>query len=273
MAWIGGALLVAACSSPAGPTVSSTGTGSAADTGRSVVVLGHSGATGYNSDPSDPGADARANSWATGTNPAVDSVYRRLLLHSPQYEGHTTNLAEDGATVDGLLTQAAGVAGIRPHPGIVLVEIVDNDIRCDGTDSGNYAPFARKLSTALRTVSKAAPDAQLYLLSVWATTDVYAHVIAGLPTARRENTGDGPCDLFDSAGRIRASAVTYEQAIVEHYQQQLAAVCREIPHCQYDDGALERFPLAAADLTSDANHLSVAGHKKYAELVWKAFFE
>jgi hypothetical protein len=34
----------------------------------SIAVLGHSGATGENSDPQQPGVEVRANSWATGSN-------------------------------------------------------------------------------------------------------------------------------------------------------------------------------------------------------------
>lgn len=268
-------LLVTACSSDVGTAVaaSSTGAASVADRGRSVVVLGHSGATGYNSDPADRSRDARENSWATGTNPAVDSVYRRLLVRSPAYRGHNANLAQDGATVDELLNQVADVAAIRPEPGIVLVQIIDNDIQCDGTDAQNYAPFTQKLTTALQTVGNAAPDAQLYLTSVWGTSDIYAHVIAAIPAVRPDHVGTGPCDLLDPAGHIRTSAVNYEQGIVEHYQQQVAVVCRAVPHCHYDDGALQHFPLTTADLTPDANHLSVSGHKKYAELAWNAFFQ
>ena len=35
-----------------------------------IAFLGHSGATGYDSDPKRPGVDARENSWATGEDPA-----------------------------------------------------------------------------------------------------------------------------------------------------------------------------------------------------------
>jgi lysophospholipase L1-like esterase len=237
-----------------------------------VVVLGHSGSTGYNTDPADGSRDVKENSWATGTNPAVDSVYRRLAARSPEYEGHTANLAEDGATVQNLLQQAHDVAGIRPAPGVVFVEIVDNDIRCDGTDAQNYAPFARTLTTALRTISTSAPDARIYVTSLWGTTQSYARAIAPIPAARRENTGTGPCDLFDSAGRARTPALAYLQDVVEHYQQQLAGVCRTVPNCHYDNGALQAFSITAADLTPDHNHLSISGHKKYADLVWKTFF-
>ena len=187
-------LLLAACSAGAGtaaPPVP-TGTGPATGAGRSIVVLGHSGATGYNSDPADRSRDARENSWATGTNPAVNSVYRRLVERSPEYEGHNVNLAQDGATVEGLRNQADNVAAVRPRPAIVLVEIVDNDIRCDGTDPENYAPFARTLTLALQAVANGAPDAELYLTSVWATTDTYARVVATLPAARQGTSAPVP---------------------------------------------------------------------------------
>jgi len=62
-------------------------------------VFGHSGATGYNSDPANPGTDARANSWASGTNPDVQSIYSRLLAVDPGIEGEVTDAAVDGSHV------------------------------------------------------------------------------------------------------------------------------------------------------------------------------
>ena len=63
-------------------------------------MLGHSGATGESSDPKKPlHYEARENSWATGTNPAVKSLYLRLLAVNPTIEGHNFNLAQGGADV------------------------------------------------------------------------------------------------------------------------------------------------------------------------------
>jgi hypothetical protein len=64
----------------------------------SMAILGHSGATGEDSDPAKPHVEVRANSWATGTNPAVNSVYQRILAHNPKIAGHNANLARAGAT-------------------------------------------------------------------------------------------------------------------------------------------------------------------------------
>jgi hypothetical protein len=84
------AALLAACSSSAGggPGAASRSTpapvAQASDKyPNSIVVLGHSGTTGYDSDPKAPETDAVQNSWATGDNPAVDSIYLRLLALNP----------------------------------------------------------------------------------------------------------------------------------------------------------------------------------------------
>jgi hypothetical protein len=58
-----------------------------------MFVLGHSGATGENSDPSKPRVEVRANSWATGTNPVVKSLYLRILAKNTAIQSHAVNLA------------------------------------------------------------------------------------------------------------------------------------------------------------------------------------
>ena len=64
----------------------------------SIAVLGHSGATGTMSDPGDPSRDAHENSWATGDNPEVESIYLRLREDHPDLKGHNFNAAVNGTT-------------------------------------------------------------------------------------------------------------------------------------------------------------------------------
>ena len=86
--------LLASCSSPgdAGAGTAATTSSSSQATQASdqypnaIAVLGHSGATGYDSQAA--GVDARENSRATGDNPAVDSIYLRLLALNPAVRGH-----------------------------------------------------------------------------------------------------------------------------------------------------------------------------------------
>lgn len=97
---LGVVALVTACGSAdpldATPTssVATTTTGPDSPYPDSIVVLGHSGATGANSD--NRGLDVKANSWATGTNPEVNSIYLRVLELNPNVEGHNVNVALDG---------------------------------------------------------------------------------------------------------------------------------------------------------------------------------
>ena len=59
-------------------------------------ALGGSVTAGFNTDCPDPWTDCPDNSWATGTNPAVDSVYIRLLALNPQLKDHNANDADSG---------------------------------------------------------------------------------------------------------------------------------------------------------------------------------
>ena len=85
-----------ACASGGSPTAYPDG----------IVVMGHSGATGYDSNPLNREADAPENSWATGDNPAVNSIYRRILARHPAIEGHAFNVARSGSDVNDLMRQA-----------------------------------------------------------------------------------------------------------------------------------------------------------------------
>src|SRR3954468_2958999 len=69
-------VILCGCSGSGSGSAASTSSGSAAEPParaypNSLVVIGHSGATGLHSDPTAPSADAKQNSWATGDNPAV----------------------------------------------------------------------------------------------------------------------------------------------------------------------------------------------------------
>jgi hypothetical protein len=128
-----------------------------------VVAVGHSGMTGYMSGPRSPGTDTEANSWATGTNPAVRSIYQRLVEVRPETAGHVANAASDGAASDRLPDQATEGLTRVPHPALLLVQILGNDLRCDGTDPQHYPEFRDNVRTAVQTVLKASPNASVVL--------------------------------------------------------------------------------------------------------------
>jgi hypothetical protein len=89
----------------------------------SIAALGDSDTTGF--DTVTPNRDAPQNSWSAGTNPAVNSVYLRILAASPRINGHASNFAEDGSGVTGLLRQARLAVGT--HAEYVTIESGGND--------------------------------------------------------------------------------------------------------------------------------------------------
>src|SRR6516225_6541691 len=104
---------------------------------RGIIALGHSALTGENSDPQSPGVVALRNSWATGANPAVDSIYQRLAAVDPAFRGHAVNAAVGGATAATLVGQATEALRVVPNPRLVIIEIIGTDIRCNGSDTSH----------------------------------------------------------------------------------------------------------------------------------------
>ncbi len=235
----------------------------------SLVVLGHSGTTGYNSDPTKPDTDATANSWATGDNPAVNSVYLRLLALNPAVRGHSTNVGLDGSTVDDLDGEIDRALAVSPLPDLFLIQTVDNDIGCNGTDKDNYAPFRSTLVAAMRTISAGAPKAAILVVSSpWATVANYTEVISHIPALKSDYSGQGLCDPFDVSGHPQPAGQHAQAVIIRRYLQEVSSACKAVPACRYDGGALHRMKITAKDITPDGNHLSVAGQAKQAALEW-----
>jgi lysophospholipase L1-like esterase len=236
----------------------------------SIVVMGHSGATGIHADVSAPQRSASEFSWATGESPEVDSIYRRLLVKHPALEGHNTNLAVNGAKVGGLEKQLDRVLEVQPTPDLVLVQILDNDMRCDGTDPENYGPFGETVARVLDRLTREIPDVQVFFVSPWADADLWTDWVAGHPDKRRRNSGSGPCAVFDEQGKRSPAGIRSQQQIIDSYRAEIAGACSQHPGCYTDEGAELTFVPTDADVGSDLAHLSIAGHRKYAEIAWQA---
>ncbi len=253
--------------SASGPDAS--GAGSSESNG--IAVIGHSGATGYDSDPDRPGEDIRANSWATGTNPQVASIYLRLLGTNPSLEGHATNIAIDGSDVVSLIGQATNLVGRTPKPQLVLVQSIDNDMKCDGTDAANYEPYRAKLTQVMDILTQGLPEAQIFFVSQWADVQTYDRVVFSVKP--QHLTGAGPCDTVSPAtGKIDPAKEAYLQGLVNDYFGIVTETCALYPTCRTDGGAMQQMDLAPGDMSSDLNHLSVAGHAKMAEITFAALY-
>jgi hypothetical protein len=238
----------------------------------SIVVLGDSGATGYASNPKHPGRDAPENSWATGTNPAVKSIYARILAANPAIRGHNRNLAQDGATLKELAAQVRTAVTLKPAPQLVLVQIMDDVMHCDGQDDTRYGAFKAELTATLLTLAKGLPKARIFMVGRWGTLSSYIKAVQSLGLGvRLEHAGKGPCSIFEPrTGRVVPEHVAYLKRITNGYHAAMADACAQVPTCRHDRGVARRLVVTAADLGWRHQHLSIQGQAKLAAGEWTA---
>lgn len=234
----------AATSAPTGPAATSAATAANAGKPVGVIAIGHSGLTGENSDPHRPGRVALANSWATGTSPEVNSIYRRLVVVRPETEGHVANTAQGGAPASSLAGQAQSALETVPTPALVVVQTIDSDIRCDGTDRTHVPEFGVALADALQVVTTASPDSRILVVGQLGRPPSWVL-----------------CDPDPSDTLI---------SIIEKYETEQARVCATVPNCRTDDGARAAYIERPEDFSSDRNHLNVSGQAEVAEITWPA---
>ena len=149
----------------------------------SIAVIGHSGATGYDSDPLR--SRWSHNSWVTGDNPAVQSLYQRILAHNPAIRGNRLNLAINGSRVDSLLLQARKAVTLKPD--LIVIQSIDNDIACDGSDPRRYKPFQIAFARALGVIATGAPDAHMFVVSQFGSPGTNVKALAAAKERRRRN--------------------------------------------------------------------------------------
>ena len=65
-----------------------------------------------------------------GLSPFLRQSVLRILAANPAIRGHNINLAQGGATVGELLLQAKEAVSLKPKPGLVLIQIMDDDVGC-----------------------------------------------------------------------------------------------------------------------------------------------
>ena len=231
-----------------------------------IIAIGHSGLTGESSDPDRPGEDARENSWATGTNPEVQSIYTRMIALRPETQGHASNGASGGAVSGQLAGQAKAALAEVPTPALAIIQTIDNDIRCDGTDSQHVTEFGAAVDKALQAITGQSPQTRVLIVGQWGRPATAAAAIARDPGSKAGVTGTGICDFFAPDGTLAPTKITALTAIIEGYEKEQARVCGTYPQCSTDDGAFAAFVDTPERLVS--GHLTIAGHVEAATLIW-----
>jgi len=231
----------------------------------SIAVLGHSGSTGENSDPRQPRVEVRANSWATGTNPTVNSLYRRILTHNPAAKGHNTNYSEGGATIDKVARQADRLLATDPKPDLIVIQVMDNDLTCPLERAG-LSHFRAKLASTLGKLARGAPNSSVFVVSQFGSAPTYARSLTR--KERASQGGTGPCDFMTPSGAVAQAKVARLEKAIHAYEAALKTACTKVRQCTYDGGAFGRIVDKRKYLSSDLNHFSIAGHAKAAAVAW-----
>lgn len=218
-------------------------------------------------------ADNSANSWATGANPAVNSLALRLATRNPALSGHVYNLARPGARMGDLPAQAAVVKALGVE--YVTVLMGANDV-CAPSEAAMtpVETFRQQFETALSMLAEATPVPRTLVLSIPDPTQLVTlyrdnrnavaiwTLFEFCPTALARPRSTAPEDV---ARRERV-----RQRVAE-YNRQLAEVCARYPFCRYDGDAVFNTRLEAADISPiDYFHLSVRGQARLAEIAWAA---
>ncbi|MFD8015425.1 SGNH/GDSL hydrolase family protein [Streptomyces sp. NPDC058955] len=219
-------------------------------------------------------ADCPEASWATGTDPAVNSLALRLL-GAGRVADHSWNLARSGARMAALPEQMGRAAAERPE--LVTVMIGANDA-CRPTPAGMtpVADFRRSFETAMARLRKGAPEARVYVASVpdlrrlWDTgrasplvRRVWELGVCGSMLADPEDLG--------AAAEARRTAVRDR---VVAYNEVLAEVCAADELCRYDGGAVFGFRFDETLLSTwDWFHPNRVGQARLAELAYRRITE
>jgi lysophospholipase L1-like esterase len=238
----------------------------------SMDALGGSVTRGFNTDCPDAWVDCPGNSWATGANPAVDSVYLRLLALNPRLRDHNANDAASGSTMADLDEQAQ--SAVRRNAELVMIAMGTNDA-CGGHTGAmtEVSVFRDEFAKAMDTLTAGLPRAWVHVVSIpdlyrrWETFHTIPSAVKAwrsipfCPTLLTHPTSSAPSD----AGR-RAAV----RARVLDFNSVLAQVCAKYPRCTTDGGAAFRARVTAADFsTHDYWHPNIAGQAALAGLVWE----
>jgi hypothetical protein len=210
---------------------------------------------------------ALQNSWATGTNPKIGSIYQRLAAVDPTIRGHAVNAAVGGARADALVGQATEALSVDPNPRLVIIQTIDDDIRCDGSDSANYPVFGRQVKRALDLIARKAPRTTILLMSQPGRPLPASKALAGTPGAQAQS-GSDICGPFDPDLKLDMKHITTLTGIIEGYESELAKVCATVPECHTDNGRATHFQVPASYYSSDWNHLNVTGLAALARFMW-----
>jgi lysophospholipase L1-like esterase len=211
---------------------------------------------------------ALTNSWATGSNSKVNSIYTRLSAFGPVTR---YNDAVSGAKMVDLPGQATTAVGRNVEAVTILMGAND---ACGGSSGvmTEVSSYQANFEKAMATLSSGLPNADIKVgsipdvyqlwelfyknksaVSAWQTFKMCESMLAN-------PTSTAPADME------RRTKVRHR---IQEYNSVLQTVCAKYANCEYDGGAGFNTKFKAEHVsTADYFHPSVAGQALIAEVAW-----
>ena len=268
----------------------------------SVAVLGDSISAGTGT-AGLPSAEQPGNSWATGTNSTVLSIYQRLVAINPAANGNNYNQASNGKRMEDANEQAAAMP---TNTQLVLIQMGGNDLCRDTPEQmPSVAQYRARFVEALDAIAARSPNARISVSSVPDIYNLWDLRGAPNPPNSQPSSRAGTARLFwdtlavipcksmvDNPTDMSAAAVLRRDTVRLRnidYNAALAAECALRLRCRFDGGATfnfssnrlnppygdlkprEEWGFVDDDIsTIDHFHPSTSGQRKLAEASWAA---
>jgi lysophospholipase L1-like esterase len=208
--------------------------------------------------PASFGLDCPSNSWSTGTNPQVNSLYQRILARNPAIAGNVANWATTAVSVSDLVRQAGLAAGQGAE--LVTVNIGINDACAPlGSNGGQQTPldsFRSQFEQAM-SVLAAAPAKPRILVATIPNANRTRILFQDDPNAQvRWQFGVICPPLLNNPTSTAPADVARRTAFLARigaYNLIEAQVCAKTPRCQTDGSALFTWQFGRDDIATVTN--------------------
>jgi lysophospholipase L1-like esterase len=237
----------------------------------SVASLGDSITRGFHSQTLL--TDSVQNSWSTGTNTTVNSLYNRIRALNPSATAE--NRALTGAKMNDLARQANNVTA---GTDLVTILLGANDA-CTSTEAAMtpVATYRAQFEAGMESLVANNPDALVYVASIpnihrlWdigrtSFSARFAWGFYGICQSMLANPTSTTATDVARRDRVR-------QRVVD-FNAQLADVCADYLRCRFDDNAAFNTNFVLSDMsTIDYFHPNINGQAKAARVLWDETFD
>lgn len=263
--------LAASLIAVSGATAAPTATAAPSNAPNSMTALGDSitqAATTCDLQVSCP-----QNSWASGTNTAVNSHYQRILKRNPSIRGRNYNHSESGAVAADTPAQAS--RAVASGVDYVTLDIGGNDACSSSPETmTSIASYRASIDATLDRLNAGLPTARILVASI---PNIYRLWEVGHNNAVSVWYWNsvGICQsMLANPTSTAATDQARRQVVlqrVKDYNAQLAASCAAHTNCRFDNLAVFNWQFSMSDLSWDTFHPSIAGQSKLAAATYSVY--